>query len=175
MSSLVRFQYLTISKWLKSVHIERVRLLSCSMCKRVSGIYFRKISVPVYLDKLFLFSVKALNFISSKSRILIKISSKHKHSILMKKFDVFAPAFTSKLTLRIFFISINTRCWWKKRQLTGIKADIHLMAGKSFFHTSLRALERKFKQICLPFAICLQFPEIWLAEASSNSKVSAFT
>ena len=37
-----------------------------------------------------------------KSRILIKISSKHKHSILMKKFDVFAPAFTSKLTLRIF-------------------------------------------------------------------------
>ena len=34
------------------------------------------------------------NFISSKSRILIKISSKHKHSILMKKFDAFAPAYT---------------------------------------------------------------------------------
>ena len=53
------------------------------------------------------------NFISSKSRILIKISSKHKHSILMKKFDTFAPA------LIVFFslAGFDTDSLWRTKFL----------------------------------------------------------
>ena len=57
-----------------------------------------------------LMSVQMQNFISSKSRILIKISSKHKHSILMEKFDAFAPALKIwDLILFIFNIFWNIR------------------------------------------------------------------
>ena len=59
---------------------------------------YSKRDIKEILMESVLMSVQMQNFILSKSRILIKISSKHKHSILMKKFDAFAPA------LIVFFL-----------------------------------------------------------------------